>query len=57
MKHLKKFLLIGVLIAIALYFLLVLLLEAIQLAIGGVLLFLVIYLVILNLRQDKKKKP
>ncbi|MBA3900559.1 MAG: hypothetical protein H0X62_10175 [Bacteroidetes bacterium] len=51
----RKILLIGVLITIALYFVLILILETIRLAIGGALLFLVIYLIILNLRKGKKR--
>jgi hypothetical protein len=52
---LKKILLVGFLIAIALYFALVLILETIRLAIGGALLFLVVYLLILNLRKRDRK--
>jgi hypothetical protein len=52
----KKILLIGVIITIGLYFVLVLLLETIRLAIGGALLFLIFYLVFLNIRKDIKDK-
>jgi hypothetical protein len=52
----KKILLIGVGIAFALYFVLIFILETIRLAIGGALFFLVVYLVILNIRKDKKEK-
>jgi hypothetical protein len=52
---LKKILLAGLLIAIALYFLIILIFETIRLAIGATLLFLVIYLLILNFRKKDKK--
>jgi hypothetical protein len=48
---LKKILLIGIIIAIGLYFVLILILETIRLAIGGTLLFILIYLLILNFRK------
>jgi hypothetical protein len=52
---LKKILLIGILIAIGLYFVLVLILETIRLAIGGTLLFILIYLLILSVRKKRIK--
>jgi hypothetical protein len=53
--NLKKLLLIGVLVAVGIYFVFVLILETIRLAIGAALLFLVVYLLYLNFL--KKKKP